>query len=639
MTDTQSKSDVDNANAAGQKSDLAADAPDTPAEASKVQSNFRTDLPPDLEKDRDKLAEYFCSKGHTDSSLPSTQKPTHLKKMLGLVKCRVQEQDSWLDNSYLYSTNSETACKNQTAYLLDEVLNFQGDEGTGEKWLESACKAIADKVFTPQRIKSYEKDGSRKSLASLKSELESLLKSTDPFVFLPGITDTSGDDNQMESSSTDIQRMLAYSLFRLNHNCSTVMDTEKFDNKITKDAGEGSVKAHYIYTRHNAESYNDISENPFSEELTMAWPSIAQHVNVWTWKAVGFTDTKNGRFTGANAITARTAAESKELPTKNKLLANLWKNWYQYDRNFELVSPSIAKITTPRTSTSSDAITPLRVITSSCDASAYYRHKQHVGGDKAKQKAAVKKIGDSYRLFSDYGYGNSFFDHTDFHNTEHNIKVKYVLPHNISKFNKANTSTTDDIEYGKPPEGFRCKLSYRGDRNSGQEVTAVVQCWSEEKDDCQKSSKTHSLQFARDDGDNNPIFNLGPMVEPFTPIAKGKYREIYFRSNSNILNNPGQFLGFGDVKKSYIPDTATWNPDTPPDKCALTLDDDQFIKFFNISLPDQSFQGYDLCGSKKGEGPKKFFTYLKNTQVSVNHDATYFGSSQSFKKKHKNHCQ
>ncbi|MCY4444725.1 MAG: hypothetical protein OXC44_08010, partial [Proteobacteria bacterium] len=198
------------------------DPPERLPEARKVPTKVRKNLPDELAEKRDRLAQNYC-----------WSQSAKLPEMMGLVACRVKEQNEWLKNSDLYNSNHTSSCKTQTNYLLNEILRFDGDKGTGTTWLKNACKAVADKLFTNKVVNEFNEDGSIPSFATLRRKFEELLKTSSDF--------QSSDDSK--TTISNINLMLAYSIFRLNHNCAAAMKTGNFISKITAEAHKGSLAA------------------------------------------------------------------------------------------------------------------------------------------------------------------------------------------------------------------------------------------------------------------------------------------------------------------------------------------------------------------------------------------------------------
>ncbi|MCY4380752.1 MAG: hypothetical protein OXC40_04180, partial [Proteobacteria bacterium] len=281
-----------------------ADPPEVLPEISKIPTTPRTDLPDKLREKRDEIARNYCS----------SQGVTDHRTMLNLLSCRVNEQNEWLDHSNLYRTK-ETSCTTQTGYLRDQIFNLNGDKGTGTNWLTNACQAIADQLFTGKVIEQFNKDGLEPDSAALVKKFKELLRTSSDFKL-------SGDD---KGTSTNIKLMLAYSIFRLNHNCAAAMTTGDFSPKrIAAPTTINNLTRHYIFTRHNQGTYNRSTNNPFSRPLAGVWPLIARNIQVGA-----YTNTKKEKYTGADA-SQTDGATLTMLEGKQKSLTTLWNHWFKY---------------------------------------------------------------------------------------------------------------------------------------------------------------------------------------------------------------------------------------------------------------------------------------------------------------------
>ncbi|MCY4444525.1 MAG: hypothetical protein OXC44_06995, partial [Proteobacteria bacterium] len=76
--------------------------------------------------------------------------------------------------------------------------------------------------------------------------------------------------------------------------------------------------------------------------------------------------------------------------------------------------------------------------------------------------------------------------------------------------------------------------------------------------------------------------------------------------------------------------------------CLLTVPDtsSDYNTFFSLGLKTLSFQGYDLCASKKNAGIRIFFgNFMTDEPIPAEHNSLMYGTNRTFKSAHTKFCQ
>ena len=336
--DSSRSTQFEDASASERRQDPPADPPGTPSPVSQVPTDPKDDWPEPIRKIRDEVSKEHCE--NEKSTIGRDIKPALVN-----LKCRVEEQQRWLKNSLLYKApNSNHTCVTQTNENYTKVLSFSGKDATmsGMKWVKQACKAAVDKALEELSAREdYEIDRSLPDKDDVASQLENLV-SNEHVAF----SDT-------HKPSHDIEQMLRYSIYRINHNCSDLMDTGNFlERKIHHDLVEKNVEPKYIFREYY--TYESDTINP---AIARVWHIIAEEKTV-------------KQYPGPYQ-----ANSSMDYDTNNNNIFDLTE-FASIKGNNDLFYPHRLLYEEAR------SIIPVRKIKTTCDAISYKRHEDHSSGSR-----------------------------------------------------------------------------------------------------------------------------------------------------------------------------------------------------------------------------------------------------------------
>ncbi|MCY4443885.1 MAG: hypothetical protein OXC44_03685 [Proteobacteria bacterium] len=213
--------------------DPPADEPDVPPKTSTQLPNSPTKQPVKNFRDerlnnlRDKVANDHCINGTYG---------TELRTSLGLLKCRTEEQDDWLDETIIYSRAQSNSCITHTSTIKSDILEFvqdatrqQGIEG----WQEYQCKKAADAALKELNAQRRESGNNQVTEEQLVRRFKKMINK-----FIAW---------QSKDKTHNIKTIVKYTLYNLNNNCAEKVITEDFSEQVSQTSENNIIKPSYRF--------------------------------------------------------------------------------------------------------------------------------------------------------------------------------------------------------------------------------------------------------------------------------------------------------------------------------------------------------------------------------------------------------